>query len=59
MENENFKHKLQEPLDWQLHQQLLALPKQKPADQRPSLQDVDMPCIMPICGGEWEQNCDK
>lgn len=41
MENEKFKHKLQEPLEWQLHKRLLTLPKQKPADQRPSLQDGD------------------
>lgn len=50
MENEKFKHKLQEPLDWQLHQQLLTLPKQKPVDDRLALQGMVMPCFVSICG---------
>lgn len=35
MDDEEFNHKLQENPDWQLHQQLMALPKQKAADQIP------------------------
>lgn len=60
MDGEEFKHKLQETPDWQLHQQLMNVLKQKTAAQSPILPSGDMPCIMATCGArEWEQKCDK
>lgn len=59
MENEKFKHKLQEPLDWQLHQQLLTLPKQKPVGQRPWSRCGHALLCACLWYEEWGQNCDK
>lgn len=56
MDGVEFKHKLQETLDWQMHQQPMILPKQKAAAQNPTTQGRDMPSIMVTSHArEWEQ----
>lgn len=48
MDDEEFKHKLQENQDWQLYQQLMTLPKQKAADQIPVREQKRTSLIAPF-----------
>lgn len=56
MDDTEFKHRLQANPGWQLHQQLMTLPKQKSEAQSLIPQGGNMPYIIASCHAkEWEQ----